>query len=277
VNAADGVVRWRKSLRSDFAGKPGVWAYAESPLIDGANVICTPGGPDATIAALNKTTGEVVWKCQVPGGDQAAYASLVVGELAGVRQIVGFLQKGIVGVDAKTGKFLWRYDKTSGNANIATPVIDGGVYSAGSRSGGALVKISGSAGAFEATEAYFSRSLPSAIGGTVAVGGHLYGTTNAGLVCVDLATGTQKWQDPSVGVGSICVAGGRIYLHGENGNMALVEVTPEAYREKGRFTPPDPPTRASDKAWAYPVVANGNLFVRDVDRIWCFDVKSPAP
>src|SRR4029079_6584172 len=104
---------WHKNVRSDFGGKPGKWAYSESPLIDGDVLVCTPGGSDATLVALNKKTGDVIWKSSVPGGDPAAFASAIIVSVGGVKQYVQFLEKGLVGVDAKTGKFLWRYDKTA--------------------------------------------------------------------------------------------------------------------------------------------------------------------
>src|SRR5206468_10181540 len=109
LEAASGKLIWRKSLRSDFGGKPGTWAYAESPLIDGEVLVATPGGSEATLVALNKKTGAVFWKSAVPGGGPAGYASASVIEAAGRRQYVQFLDKGVVGVDAKTGQFLWRY------------------------------------------------------------------------------------------------------------------------------------------------------------------------
>src|SRR4029450_11629078 len=100
VEIANGKVRWQKNLRSDFGGKPGEWAYSESPLIDGDALICTPGGSDATIVALNKKSGDLLWKCAAPGGDEAAYASAIVVEAGGIKQYVQLLQKGLVGVDA---------------------------------------------------------------------------------------------------------------------------------------------------------------------------------
>ena len=93
-------------------------------------------------------------------------------------------------------------------------------------------------------------------------------------MCVDFVSGETKWQDRSVGAGSVCYADGCLYVHSENGEVALVEATPEAYREKGRFTPPDQPVRQGKaKAWAYPVVSNGRLYLRDTGTIWCYDVK----
>jgi outer membrane protein assembly factor BamB len=280
LETASGNTRWQKNLRTDFGGKPGRWAYAESPLIDGDVLACTPGGPQATLVALNKQTGDLIWTSPIPEGDEAAYASIIIVQAGGIKQYVQFLQKGIVGVDAKTGKPLWRYDKTATGspANIPTPVArDVRVYSASGRAGGALVELKAAQGAVEAVEVYAGGHLPSAIGGAIELDGHLYGTNSQGLRCVDFATGSIKWQERGVGAGSLCFADGRLYVHGEgNGEVALVEATPEAYREKGRFTPPDRPTergQPAGRSWAYPVVANGRLYIRDLTSLWCYDVK----
>jgi outer membrane protein assembly factor BamB len=275
-----GKIRWRKNLKIDFEGKPGNWAYSESPLIDGEVLVCTPGGAKATLVALNKNTGEVIWKSEVPGGDEAAYASVTVTDVGGVKEYVQFLQKGVVGVDAKTGKFLWRYGKTAENspANIPTPVVHAGyVYSGSSLGGGGLAKLKVEQGKVEAEPVYFNKALPTSIGGAVLLDDHLYGTNGKGLQCVEFTTGKVKWQDKSVGPGSLCYADGRLYIHGEKGEVALVEASPEAYHEKGRFSPPDQPKRGASQAWAYPVVANGRLYLRDLGVLWCYDVKdSPA-
>ena len=279
VETGTGKIRWQKSLRKDFDGKPGDWAYSESPLIDGNSLICTPGGSEATIVALDKATGAEIWKCAVPGGDDAAYASPIVINAAGVRQYVQMLKKGLVGVDAKTGKFLWRYDKTVSRygANIPSPVAsDSFIYSAGAGTGGGLIKLKTVEGAVQPEQVYFSPKLPTAIGGDVKLGDFLYGTTGEALTCVVFATGDVKWQDRALGAASLCFADGRLYLHSENGDAALVEPSPEGYREKGRFTPPEQPKRINnmEKAWTYPVVANGRLFLRDHGLLWCYDIKA---
>jgi hypothetical protein len=112
----------------------------------------------------------------------------------------------------------------------------------------------------------------------VLLGDYFYGTGNQGLLCVEFATGNVKWDDRALGAASLCFADGRLYLHGENGEVALVEATPEGYREKGRFAPPDQPKRLGpmEKAWVYPVVANGRLYLRDHQLLWCYDVKDSA-
>jgi outer membrane protein assembly factor BamB len=279
IELKGGKIRWQKNLREDFGGKPGRWAYSESPLIDGDTLVCTPGGAEATIVALDRNSGNVIWSTALAEADEAAYASAIVVETGGVKQYVQVLQKGLVGVDAKTGNFLWRYEKIAKGsmANIPTPVPGGRfVYSASGRGGGGLVELSAAADGVEATEIYFSAKLPTSIGGAVKVGDGLYGTNRGGLMCVDFASGEVKWQERGIGAGSVCFADGRLYVHGENGDMALVEANPDEYREHGRFTPPDLPERGRSKAWAYPVVANGRLYVRDLGTLWAYDVSQAA-
>ena len=279
LETATGKVRWKKSLRTDFGGKPGTWAYSESPLVDGDVVVCTPGGADATVVALNKKNGEVVWKSAVPGGDTAGYASIVVTDTGGVKQYIAFTASGLIGVDARTGKFLWRYDKTKGpmGMSIITPVVgEGLVYSGAGRAGGGSVKLTVDQGSVKADQVYLDAKLPTAIGGAVLVDKYLYGSGGQTLVCADFETGKIKWSERSAAPGALCFADGRLYLHGENGEIALIEATPEAYREHGRFTPPNQPKRANqmEKAWAYPVIAEGRLYVRDTDCLWCYDIES---
>jgi outer membrane protein assembly factor BamB len=217
LDTAGGGVRWKKNLKTDFNGQPGNWAYAESPLIDGDVLVCTPGGRQATIVALNKENGEVIWRSAVPGGDQAAYASPIVVEVGGMKEYVQFLQKGVVGVDARTGKFLWRYAKTAQGslANIATPVFhDNLVFSSTGRGGGGTARLTADGGGVSASQAYFTRLMANHIGGVVQVGGYLYGTNTLSLVCLEFATGKEKWQDRSVGQGSILYADGSLYVRG---------------------------------------------------------------
>jgi outer membrane protein assembly factor BamB len=275
LNRADGNEIWRKSLRKDFGGDPGQWAYAESPLIDGDALICAPGGSEATIVALNKKTGETTWKTAI-AGEKAGYASATIFETGGVKQYIAYLGKGLASVDAATGKLLWRYDRPTqgGNTGIPTPVsADDTVYCSAGRSGGGAVKVKNNQGVWETQELYFSPKLPTAIGGAVKVGPCLFGTSD-GIQCVEFATGTVKWTDKSVGAASLCSAEGLLYLHGENNEVALVAASAEGYQEKGRFTPPGGPSHKNmEKAWAYPVVANGRLYIRDLGSIWCYDVK----
>lgn len=273
-----GKVRWQKSLRADFGGKPGTWAYSESPLVDGDVLVCTPGGAEATIIALNKNTGEVVWKCALSSGPKAGYASIVVAD-GNARQYIAYTGGGLFGVEAKTGKFLWRYDKTTGpvGMSVLTPVVSEGlVYSANDRLGGAAVQVFADGDAVKAQEIYRSTKLPSTIGGAVLVGDYLYGSSGVTLVCAEFKTGQVKWSERVTAPGAICFADGRLYFHGENGMVILIEATHESYREHGRFTPPNPPAPANkmEKAWPHPVVADGRLFIRNNESLWRYDIRA---
>ncbi len=279
-----GKVVWSKNLKKDFDGVPGMWAYAESVLIDGDLVVCTPGGKKATLAALKKKDGATAWLGPVPDGDAAGYASPIVVEVGGVRQYVQFVANGLVAVDAKTGKFLWRYNQTTDQAaNIPTPVFyDDCVFTSTSRKGGTgLVRIKATKDAVTAEQVYSSKSTKlNSIGGVVRVGDYVYGTNDGGqLVCLDFKTGDEKWRADSVGHASLCYADGLLYVRGHGGTgfgkgqpakVALVEASPDGYKEKGQFEPPD---HGGKPAWPHPVVANGRLYVRDGNVLLCYEVK----
>jgi outer membrane protein assembly factor BamB len=281
LDAKTGKIRWQKSIRKEFGGQPGEWAYSESPLVDGDVVVVTPGGAQATIVALNKKTGALIWKSAVPGGDAAGYASAITVQANGRKQYVQFLSKGLVGVDAKTGQFLWRYAEVAkGPAQMWTPIArDGSVYAGANGVGGGLVRLKTGGGGVAAEQVYFERGLPNGVGGAVLIGDHLYGT-EAGqkLVAMEFATGKVKWQAESIGWSSVVYADGLLYLHGVNGDVALVEAAPDAYRIKGRFTPPAQPQHAKlgpfpEGAFSYPVIANGRLYIRDLGTLWVYDIK----
>jgi outer membrane protein assembly factor BamB len=272
-------VRWKKNLRSDFGGKEAPWAYAESPLIDGDALICSPGGSDATVVALRKTTGDVIWKCPLAEGDDAGFSSAIVVESGGIRQYARLMTKGLVGIEASTGRLLWRYSRpiSKYNANIQTPVASGDyIYCSSTGTGGGAVRLKTQGKQVEAEQVYFSPEYQTAIGGVVKVGDYLYGANGDFLLCTEFTTGKIKWKERALGAASLCHADDRLYLHGENGDVALVEPSPQSYHEISRFTPSDQPARINsmEKAWAYPVVADGRLFIRDNNVLWCYAVET---
>jgi outer membrane protein assembly factor BamB len=273
LDTAGGQLQWRKDLRKDFGGSVGGWGYSESPLVDGDRVLCTPGGRTATLAALHKTTGETIWQAAVPGGDEAAYSSIIAADVAGQRQYVQFLDGGVVGVAAVDGSFLWRYDKpANGTANCSTPIFhDNCVFAAsGYGTGGGLVRLTRRGERTEAKEVYFTRRMQNHHGGMVLVNGYLYGANEGELVCLDFKTGKVLWGERRPGKGSITCADGRLYYRNERGPVVLVEVNPSRYVERGRFEPPQP---SGQPAWAHPVIANGKLLIADQDQLLCYDVK----
>lgn len=277
VEIATGKILWTKSLRNDFGGAPGVWAYSESPLVDGNKVIVTPGGENATLVALDKKTGATLWKSAIPGEKAASYASAIAVEIGGVRQYVQYLSKGVVGVEAATGKLLWRFDKTLDTRfgmHALTPINATNLIYTGAASASGAAKISAAAGSFTADPAYIERKAPNGLGGAVRLGDYLYGTSGPVLLCTEFATGKVRWEERGIGAAAICSADGLLFLHGENGEVALAEVTPAGYKEKGRFAPPAQPDRGQSKAWAHPIIANGRLYIRDLGSLWCYDIKA---
>lgn len=278
LETTGGRMVWKKNLRAEFGGKPGVWAYSESPLVEEGRVFVAPGGEQAGLAALDAATGATVWTAPGLPGETAGYASAVTTTAAGGKTVVQFLGKGVVGVSAAEGKVLWRYSGTVDTrfgVHAATPIAAGDAVYTSSATGGGLARIRTAGGASSAEPVFLERKAPNALGGAVKIGDHLYGATFTTLVCIEFATGKLVWEDRCVGAASICAADGLLFVHGENGQVALVEATPAGYREKGRFTPPGGPERGNSKAWAYPVVANGRLFLRDLGTVWCYDIRAP--
>jgi len=284
LQVRDGKVVWHRSLKRDFGGAIPTWSYRESPLVDGAQVICTPGGEHATLVALDKLTGKTIWQSQVPGHPQAAYASAIAIDFDGRRQYVQFTQKGLVGIAASDGKFLWRYDRPANThgINCSSPIYHDGLVFASSAyaAGGGLVKLGKDAnGDVEPSEVYFTRKMQNHHGGMILFDGCLYGASggNEGgsLVCLDFPTGNVLWDTRAAGhsvpKGSLAFADDRLYYRTEKGLMLLIEPSPKQYLERGRFQQPD---RSSQPDWTHPVIANGKLYLRDQDLLLCYDLKA---
>jgi outer membrane protein assembly factor BamB len=274
LESATGEVRWHKNLVKDFGGGVPYWGYSESPLVDGDKVICTPGGRKATLVALDRQTGNTLWQAQVPQGDGAAYASAIAAVIGGGRQYVQFLQGGVVGVAADSGKFLWRYDAPHNNtANCTTPVVSGDYVFAcsGYNTGGGLVRIVRDGDAFKAEEVYFTKFMQNKHDGVVLLDGYLYGANGNRLTCLKFMDGKRAvWSSTRPGKGSILYADGRLYYRSEHGPMYLVEANPRRYVQHGQFEPPD---QSGKPTWPYPVIANGKLYLRDQNVLLCYDVK----
>ncbi len=286
AQAADGKVLWQKSYTRDFGGSVQTWKFCESPLIDGDKLICTPGGPQATLVALNKHTGELIWKCAVPNGagNGYGYSSAVISEGAGVRQYVQMLGQGTgcVGVSAGDGKFLWNYAKVAnGTATIPTPIVRGDFVfcSSGYGTGSALLKLSKAGKGVKAKEVYFlnANTLQNHHGGLVLVGDYVYGGHghNNGLpICVELKTGKVKWGGKQRGPGSesaaVVCADGQLYFRYQDGLMALISASPKGYKLNGAFKIPD----VSGPSWSHPVVADGHLYLREQDHLFVYDVHA---
>ncbi|MEX2119464.1 MAG: PQQ-binding-like beta-propeller repeat protein [Pirellulales bacterium] len=273
LNARNGEVVWKRDLVQEFSGTTPGWGYSESVMVDGPWVLCTPGGQEATMLALDKLTGDVVWQSKI--GDTAAYSSIIDTEVGGVKQYVQFTMNGVIGVRAKDGELLWRYDEpASGTANISTPIALGDTVfaTAGYNRGAGLVELSRQGDGIAAEKVYFTNELQNKTGGAVLVDGHVYGCHEAGfLVCLDYQTGEALWRERAVGVCSLLYADGMFFARNEGGTVHLVKATPEGCTVISSFEQPE---RSDRTAYPHPVIADGRLYLRDQDKLFCFDVRS---
>lgn len=273
LSLADGKPLWGGNILQVFGATNIVWGISESPLVDGDRVVVTPGGQEGTIVALEKRTGKPLWRAVVPGTPQAGYSSIVVVESAGVRQYVNFVHSGVVGIRATDGQVLWGDDASANaTANCSSPVVwKGNVFSAsGYGTGGALLRLARAPrGGVAATLAYRTKEMKNHHGGMVVDGDWLYGTDEGVLKCLEVASGRVMWENRSVGKGAVVWADGKLVLRAEEGDVALVEATPRAYVELGRFTPEH---RSDRPAWPHPVIAGGRLWLRDQDTLTAYSI-----
>lgn len=278
-NASDGKFVWRKDLLKDLDGeKADTWGYSESVLVDGNKVICTPGGAISTVVALDKKTGETLWTCKNPDDRGAGHASVVISKVGNLKVYVQSTGSGLMGF-SENGSLLWTYPVDKTTAIIPTPIIrdDLVFFVAGYNRGGALVKQVHSADGGVAIKEVFglNNKLSNKHGGVVLVGEHLYGDSDSSGIpyCADFLTGEEKWRTRGSGQGSaVVIAGGdHLYIRFQNGVMALAEANPTKYKEVGSFTIPGSGERPS---WSHPVILEGKLYLREQDKILCYDIRS---
>ena len=277
---------WHKNLRRHFNGEAKTgWGYCESPLVDGDKLICTPGRSNSAVIALDKKTGEPVWRAEVSSTQGAAYSSAVVVEVGGVRQYVQSLSSGLVGIAADGGsRPLWEFNSLSNRvANVMTPLVRGNQVfcSAPYNRGSVLLQLTANdAGRVqhEVLKTLSGDQMQNYHGGLVLIDDHVYGGhghNNGVPVCLSLDKWDFAWrqkQGEGTGSASVIAADGHLYFRWENGTVALVEATPKEYRLKGKF---DLPYVSGKPGWAHPALANGRLYLRDQDVLLCFDVKKP--
>jgi outer membrane protein assembly factor BamB len=271
----DGTAVWQRNILKDFGGRNLRWLISESPLVDGNNLIVTPGGRGAGMVALDKMTGKTVWTSK-DLSDTAGYSSPIVADVQGVRTYMTLTSSAGVGVRASDGKLMWHYARAANNvANITTPVFfDNKVfYTSAYDTGGALLGLTAQNGEVKASEIYFTRDMKNHHGGVVLVDGYLYGFNDSILTCLDFATGKIMWRDRSVGKGAVTYAEGNLYIQGENNTVGLAEASPKGYKEKGRFQIAD----QGLPSWAHPVVSGGRLYVRNQETLAAYDIRAGRP
>jgi len=275
LDAKTGGRIWTLNILEQFAAKNIRWALSESLLIDGDRVICCPGGPNASVVALSKKTGKIVWQCQSTG-DLAGYASPILAECEGMRIIITLTSRAMIGVNADTGQLLWRVEHVShADENVLVPIYrDGHVFISTLKAGSVKWQIAVQNAKASLKEVWRSKAMDNHHGGVVLIDGHLYGSScmynKSQWVCMDWVTGDQRYAAKGVGKGSLTCAGGMLYTLSRASKMGLVRPTPAGHEVISSFKIP---ARGKGPSWAHPVVCGGRLYIRHAGFLYAYDVR----
>ena len=273
LDTKTGAILWSRDLPKEFSGEAPMCGFAEAPLIYKNTVICTPGGKDAALVALDKTTGKTVW-ASAGFSDQSAYCSPIFLERGGLCLVVTITARYVAAIDADTGKPVWTYpfDTTAQDPNhsVAPVYEDGRLYvTSGHRDGGQMLDIAPDGRSV--TPGWTDTVLNTLHGGLVLVDGYVYGSNSKDKwVCLDLKTGQVMYETRGVGMGSVLYADGMLYCYSDNGILALVRATPTAYDLISQFKV----TQGDGPHWAHPVISNARLYIRHGDFLMAYDVAA---
>ncbi len=268
LDADSGKVIWSKEFKKDFGGVVPQWGFAGSPWIEKDWVLMETGGKGASVVALNKMTGEVVWK---NGDDGAGYASIIAYDLGGERCFAQFSTDQIIGRRMKDGSEIWRQSwKTSYGVNAATPIIIGDemFISSGYNFGCALLKLS----ADGVKEVWRNKNMRNHHNSCVVLNGYIYGYDDNSLKCLDWKTGEVKWSTGNYGKGALMAADGKLILFSPKAKLGLAEANPEKFTELASFQAI--PFTGGKETWATPLLANGRIYVRNMETLAAFDANA---
>ena len=277
LEAKTGKKIWSVNILERFGAKNIQWALAESVLIDGDRVICCPGGPEVSVVALDKNSGETVWKAKSTG-DLAGYSSPALAEYQGLRMLMTMNAKAMIGVNADNGDLLWRHEhETKYDVNATMPLYhDGHVFiSSGYGSGSELLKINVDGKKASVQRVWESKELDNQHGGVVLIDGYLYGAAHSAnrgkWICLDWKTGKMMYAERGVGKGSLTCADGLLYTMSEKRDVGLVKPAPEAHQVISEFKLP---SGGEGPTWAHPVVCGGRLYIRHGDFLYAYRVEA---
>jgi outer membrane protein assembly factor BamB len=276
IDLSSGGKLWEADLFARFSAKNIMWQLAESVLVDGDKVICTPGGTGGLVAALNKNTGETVWAATLEG-DRASYCTPIIANHNGRRILLTGTAKNIIGVDPDSGKLLWSFaHKVPWDIHGVTPVYGNGLvyYTSGDGVGGGALELSPDGSSV--TSKWLDTTLDCLHHGVVLVDGYLYGTgykAGGKLVCLEMPTGKVMWTSKEVKEGMVVAADGMLYVYEgpKAGTVNLVKASPGGFERSGRFQV----TEGTDQHWAHPTIANGRLYIRHGDALAVYTISKP--
>jgi outer membrane protein assembly factor BamB len=270
LDAATGKLVWSQDILNDFNGKNITWSNATAPIIDGELVYVAGGGEGQSFLAFNKANGKVVWKS---GNETMTHATPVITTLQEKRQLIFFMQAGLVAVDPATGEEFWRTEFPYATSTAASPVVDDDlVYcSAGYGGGAGLFRVDQE----DAVSPVWRKPnrLINQWSTPVVYEGHLYGMFGfkqygkSPLQCVELATGEIKWEKLGFGPGNCIIVGDKVVALSDAGELVVVAAEPSKYNELGRAKV------LSGKCWSTPAYSNGRVYIRSTEEGACVLLK----
>lgn len=274
--AASGKELWKHDLVAEFEGRLIQWQNGASPLVEGERVFLAGGGPGKSLLAFERKTGALAW---AHGDEKMTHATPIAATLHGQRQVIFFVQSGLVALEPESGKELWRTEFPFRVSSAAAPVVSGDVVycSAGYGVGAAAWRIREQGGAFvpellwrAANKRINHWSTP------VVKDGHLYGMFSfkeygkGPLACVELATGEERWAKEGFGPGNCILVGDTLVALSDAGEVVLVEPRPDAYHELARADVLD------GKCWSMPAFSGGSLYLRSTKEGVRLDLSGTA-
>ena len=270
VEPATGKTLWQVEILKKFGAENSEWNVAESILVDGNRVYCTPGGPEAAMAALDKNTGETIWTTKGLD-DKTSYCTPILAAHNNRRVLLDATGKYIIGVDAENGTLLWKHPhKAPYDIHAVSPVYkDGLVYfTAGEGSGGGLLEMSPDATSVQLR--WTDKNLDCLHHGVVLLDGYLYGCGQKQLVCLEMKTGKLMWSTKEISQGAVVAADGMLYIYEgpKSGVVSLVKATPTGFERTGKFAV----TEGTDNHWPHPTIANGRMYIRHGDALLAYDI-----
>lgn len=272
LNAENGDLQWSKNILDDFESENTRWGVTENLLADGDKLFCTPGGPNASMIALNVKTGELIWKAK-SNGEKSAYCSPALIKLPTRNLLVTHTNSSIIGVDAATGEFLWSFEhpnKYSIHPN--TPLYhDGYLYClSGYGKGGVMLDLADDGSSV--TEVWRNETLDNQMGGVVLLDGKIYGSgqNNREWFCLDWKTGETLYSSKMLGRGNVIFADGKLYCYADTGEVALVDVSNGSFEKVSSFRVP----YGEKQHWAHLVINNQRMYVRHGNSLMVYSIKA---
>jgi outer membrane protein assembly factor BamB len=282
LQTADGRELWRRSYPQDFGGLRRNWGYVDRPLVDGEYLICAPGGSQATLVALHKRSGELIWKCLLDPPEPGSYPATVAMDLNGVRLYFTVLRDSLIGVRAADGKLIWRHPSPQlGWVTTLTPLVSGhDLILPGGRSRDDMIVFHAKRNGEDISIEEFRRTRLLADhfqDSTVMRGNYLYTATYTGMpLCLEWTSGKTIWGPVrTVGRGKVAItyADQRLYLLYADGTFLLVDAAVDGFHERGKFAVPD---TSPGTGSTFPVITGGKMYVRANENLFCYDLRASA-